>query len=193
MSAVRDPKTLAQEPFYQLEFESAKAAKHFAEKHTAIFSKPVEEWPRDIPFPPGSKPTFAVLDTRSTLLENRRVVKRKVFISHAGPGECVLLSVHGPGPAGGGKHRRPPKTEEIWKLLEDKEIKLCDVKSTQRKGRGVEIVDTDGAKIITKSGILKKWIVRCFDHSEAQRVVRDFHMKRPWEPSECMLLAEIID
>lgn len=77
-------------------------------------------------------------------------------------------------------------------MMESKEIKLCDLRS-RRKGLGVEKIEEEGITIPSSAmALLRKWIVRCYDEDEAQRVVREFHMSRPWEPSECILLAEVI-
>lgn len=104
----------------------------------------------------------------------------------------MLLSTLGPTPAGGNKTRRPPKTAEIWRMLEEKEIRLCDEKN-KKKGQGVEMAgEVLAVKKPSDEAVLKKWIIRCYDESEAHRVVREFHMTKPWEDSLCTFTAEVI-
>lgn len=152
-----------------------------------------DEWPAEVPIPPNSTPDFLVLDRRSHLVERSKNCRETIFRAHAGPGECVLLSIVGPSPAGGNKSRRPPKTAEIWRLMEEKEIRLCDEKSG-KKGQGVEMAGDVLAvkKKTTEEAVLRKWIIRCYDEAEAHRVVREFHMTKPWDESVCTFKAEVM-
>jgi hypothetical protein len=185
----RDVNSLDRRPIYHLTFADSVAAREFVNSMTPASDQKPAEW-ADVRFPPASKPEFSVLDYRSTSITQQLVVREILTTGGGAPGQCVLLSI-----CGVGGRTRPegmlPRTDDVRAILEEKEVELCkqDLKAggsgvqrilietpggKQRKGR---VVKADGRGL----GAESRWLIRCGSPSEAHRVVRELHMRKPWE------------
>ena len=183
----RDPESLDRRPVYHVIFAQPWMATKFADSMTSIFSKPSRaEWP-DARFPPGSWPAFAGLDVRDSSLAEQERVQRRILKGAAG--RCVLLTICGVG----GKTiatGRLPRTHDVEAILEESEVELCR-EDLGEGGPGVQrLIPTkftkSGDRVLVKAdgrglGAEGRWLVRCASTSEAHRVVRELHMRAPWD------------
>ncbi|KAF8250823.1 hypothetical protein K440DRAFT_108629 [Wilcoxina mikolae CBS 423.85] len=186
----RDIKSLDRRPIYHLTFATPAAATSFARSMTPIFSDATRsEWP-DVRFPPGSRPEFSRADNRnSSILQQEHVLQSRLATGGSAAGQCVLLTICGVG----GRRKstgKLPRTHDIRIILEEKEVELCR-KDLEMGGAGVQRIVQEklgptGNRVVVKAdgrglGAEGRWLIRCASESEAHRVVRELHMRAPWE------------
>ncbi|KAA8892668.1 hypothetical protein FN846DRAFT_788968 [Sphaerosporella brunnea] len=185
----RDVNSLDRRPVYHLTFANSIAAQEFATSMTPDLDQNSPPW-SDVRFPPGSRPEFAVSDRRSTSVTQPLIVDELISSGGGQPGQCVLLTICGVG----GRTRstgKLPRTDDVRAILEENDVELCK-EDLQKGGSGVQriVLETPGVggkkgQIVKANGrglgAESRWLIRCRNSSEAHRVVRELHMREPWE------------
>lgn len=186
----RDLQSLDRRPGYHIIFAQPRMATKFADSMASIFSKPSRaEWP-DAGFPPGSWPVFAALDARdSSLAEQEQVLQQILNTGGAAAGQCVLLTICGVGGRTVATGRLP-RTHDVRAILEEGDVELCRADLGEGGPAVQRLIQTkftrSGDRVVVKAdgrglGAEGRWLVRCASRSEAHRVVRELHMRAPWD------------
>jgi len=185
----RDFRSLDRRPIYHITFATPTAASIFTSKMLS-FSDPKVPGRPVVRFPPGSNPEFRHADRRSKSIKEQEVILQNVLTAGGGaPGRCVLLTICGLG----GRTRSTgllPRTEEVRAILEEKQIELCSG-DAESGSAGVQrvVLENRGNNVSTRVlkadgrglGAEGRWLIRCRSESEAHRVVRELHMRPPWD------------